>query len=125
MKTWPPGSAKALMVSGSRSTWNAYLYSDRAASLTRQLLAFSRMQVLQPRVMSLNNVVEEMGKLIPRLIGEDVELVIRTATDLGAIRADASQMEQVIMNLAVNSRDAMPTGGKLLIGTNPFQQMYC
>jgi two-component system cell cycle sensor histidine kinase/response regulator CckA len=91
--------------------------ADRAASLTRQLLAFSRMQVLQPRVMSLNNVVEEMGKLLPRLIGEDVELVLRTAPDLGAIRADASQMEQVIMNLAVNARDAMPHGGRLLIET--------
>ena len=91
--------------------------ADRAASLTRQLLAFSRMQVLQLRVMSLNNVVEEMGKLIPRLIGEDVELVLRTAANLGAIRADASQMEQVIMNLAVNARDAMPHGGRLLIET--------
>jgi two-component system cell cycle sensor histidine kinase/response regulator CckA len=91
--------------------------ADRAASLTRQLLAFSRMQVLQPRVISLNNIVVEMGKLIPRLIGEDVELVLRTAPDLGAIRADASQMEQVIMNLAVNARDAMPHGGRLLIET--------
>jgi two-component system cell cycle sensor histidine kinase/response regulator CckA len=92
--------------------------ADRAASLTRQLLAFSRMQVLQPRVISLNNVVEELGKLIPRLIGEDIELVIRTSRDLGAIRADASQMEQVIMNLAVNARDAMPDGGRLLIETS-------
>jgi two-component system, cell cycle sensor histidine kinase and response regulator CckA len=92
--------------------------ADRAASLTRQLLAFSRMQVLQPRVMNLNSVVEELGKLIPRLIGEDVELVIRTTPDLGAIRADASQMEQVIMNLAVNARDAMPDGGRLLIETS-------
>jgi PAS domain S-box-containing protein len=92
--------------------------ADRAASLTRQLLAFSRMQVLQPRVISLNTVVEEMGKLIPRLIGEDVELIIRTAPDLGAIRADASQMEQIIMNLAVNARDAMPSGGRLLIETS-------
>jgi two-component system cell cycle sensor histidine kinase/response regulator CckA len=91
--------------------------ADRAASLTRQLLAFSRMQVLQPRVINLNSVVEEMGKLIPRLIGEDVELVVRTATDLGAIRADASQMEQIIMNLAVNARDAMPNGGRLIIET--------
>ncbi len=92
--------------------------ADRAASLTRQLLAFSRMQVLQPRVMSLGTVVDEIGKLIPRLIGEDVELVIRTVSDLGAIRADASQMEQVIMNLAVNARDAMPGGGRLLIETS-------
>ncbi len=92
--------------------------ADRAASLTRQLLAFSRMQVLQPRVINLNEVVEEMGKLLPRLIGEDIELVVRTASDLGQIRADASQMEQIIMNLAVNARDAMPQGGRLVIETS-------
>jgi two-component system, cell cycle sensor histidine kinase and response regulator CckA len=92
--------------------------ADRATALTKQLLAFSRMQVLQPRVMNLNGVVEDMGKLLPRLIGEDVELAIRTGWDLGAIRADASQMEQVIMNLAVNARDAMPSGGRLIIETS-------
>jgi hypothetical protein len=92
--------------------------ADRASALTRQLLAFSRLQVLQPRVMNLNDVVHDMGRLLPRMIGEDVELVIRTSEDLGAIRADASQMEQVIMNLAVNARDAMPGGGKLLIETS-------
>jgi two-component system cell cycle sensor histidine kinase/response regulator CckA len=92
--------------------------ADRAAALTKQLLAFSRMQVLQPRVMNLNGVVEDMGKLLPRLIGEDVELGIRMAQDLGKIRADASQMEQIIMNLAVNARDAMPTGGRLIIETS-------
>jgi CheY-like chemotaxis protein len=68
--------------------------------------------------MNLNDVVEEMGRLLPRLIGEDIELVIRGSEDLGAIRADASQMEQVIMNLAVNARDAMPDGGRLLIETS-------
>lgn len=92
--------------------------ADRATALTRQLLAFSRLQVLQPHVMNLNDVVGDMGRLLPRLIGEDIELVIRTAEDLGAIRADASQMEQVIMNLAVNSRDAMPEGGRLIIETS-------
>lgn len=92
--------------------------ADRATSLTRQLLAFSRMQVLQPRVINLNTVVEDMGKLLPRLIGEDVELVLRAAHDLGTIRADASQMEQIIMNLAVNARDAMPSGGRLTIETS-------
>ena len=91
--------------------------ADRAAALTRQLLAFSRMQVLQPQVINLNSVIEEMGRLLPRIIGEDVELVIHARKDLGAIRADAGQMEQVIMNLAVNARDAMPNGGKLLIET--------
>jgi len=92
--------------------------ADRATGLTRQLLAFSRMQVLQPRSINLNSVVEEMGKLIPRLIGEDIELVIRARSDVGTIRADASQMEQIIMNLAVNARDAMPKGGKLIIETS-------
>ena len=92
--------------------------ADRASTLTRQLLAFSRLQVLQPQVINLNAVVDEMGKLLPRLIGEDIELVIRGSEDLGAIRADASQMEQVIMNLAVNARDAMPDGGRLLIETS-------
>jgi len=92
--------------------------ADRAAALTKQLLAFSRMQVLQPRVMNLNGVVDDMGKLLPRLIGEDIDLGIRTAPELGAIRADASQMEQIIMNLAVNARDAMPTGGRLIIETS-------
>src|ERR1700739_2673887 len=92
--------------------------ADRAAALTRQLLAFSRMQVLQPRAMNLNSVVEEMANLIPRLIGEDIELVVRSSADLGTIRADASQMEQVIMNLAVNSRDAMPKGGRFTIETS-------
>jgi PAS domain S-box-containing protein len=92
--------------------------ADRASTLTRQLLAFSRMQLLQPRVMNLNGVVEDMGRLLPRLIGEDIELVMRTAPNLGAIRADASQMDQVIMNLAVNARDAMPGGGRLLIETS-------
>ncbi len=92
--------------------------ADRATALTRQLLAFSRMQVLQPRAMNLNSVVEDMSKLIPRLIGEDIELVVRTSADVGTIRADASQMEQIIMNLAVNSRDAMPQGGRFTIETS-------
>ncbi len=92
--------------------------ADRATTLTRQLLAFSRLQVLQPQVINLNSVVEEMGKLLPRLIGEDIELILRPNQQVGTIRADASQMEQVIMNLAVNARDAMPGGGKLLIETS-------
>ena len=92
--------------------------ADRAVTLTRQLLAFSRMQVLQPRVMNLNEIVLEMGRLIPRLIGEDIELVLSCEETLGTIRADASQMEQIIMNLAVNARDAMPEGGRLLVETS-------
>ena len=92
--------------------------ADRATTLTRQLLAFSRMQVLQPRTINLNSIVEEMGRLIPRLIGEDVELVLHASPDLGTVRADVSQIEQIIMNLAVNARDAMPKGGKLIIETS-------
>ena len=100
--------------------------ADRASALTRQLLAFSRRQVLQPQIINVNTIVEEMGKLLPRLIGEDIELVIRTAKNLGSVRADASQMEQVIMNLAVNARDAMPNGGKLVIetGNANIEQTY-
>jgi len=91
--------------------------ADRAAALTRQLLAFSRMQVLQPKVIDLNAVVAEMGKMLPRLIGEDIELTIVTSPKLGRVKADPSQIEQVILNLAVNARDAMPQGGKLVIET--------
>ncbi len=92
--------------------------ADRAAALTRQLLAFSRMQLLQPRVIDLNVVVTEMGRLLPRLIGEDIDLAIRMAADLGRVKADQTQIEQVILNLAVNARDAMPDGGKLVIETS-------
>jgi two-component system cell cycle sensor histidine kinase/response regulator CckA len=92
--------------------------ADRAAGLTRQLLAFSRMQVMQPRVMDLNITISEMGKMLPRLIGEDIDLAILTKPHLGHVKADAGQMEQVILNLTVNARDAMPDGGKLLIETS-------
>jgi two-component system, cell cycle sensor histidine kinase and response regulator CckA len=91
---------------------------DRAASLTRQLLAFSRRQVLEPRVLDLNEIVRGMEKLLRRLIGEDIELAVSCASDLGEVRADPGQMERVIMNLAVNARDAMPRGGRLAIETS-------
>jgi PAS domain S-box-containing protein len=91
--------------------------ADRATGLTRQLLAFSRMQVMQPRVIDLNATVVEMGKILPRLIGEDIELKILTKPDLGRVKADPGQIEQVILNLSVNARDAMPNGGKLVIET--------
>jgi signal transduction histidine kinase/ActR/RegA family two-component response regulator len=91
--------------------------SERASSLTGQLLAFSRKQVLQPRVFQLNDVVQGMEKMLRRLIGEDIELSISFGCGLGHIEADPGQIEQVIMNLAVNARDAMPRGGKLTIST--------
>lgn len=89
----------------------------RAAALTRQLLAFSRKQVLQPKVIDLNAVVANMGEMLRRLIGEDVELRTVLAPTLGSTKADPGQIEQVIMNLVVNARDAMPHGGNLIIET--------
>jgi signal transduction histidine kinase len=91
---------------------------QRAASLTRRLLAFSRKQVLSPRVINLNAVVRDVERLLRRVIGEDVELVTTLEPSLWNVKADPAQVEQVIMNLAVNARDAMPRGGRLTIGTN-------
>jgi two-component system cell cycle sensor histidine kinase/response regulator CckA len=91
--------------------------AQRAASLTRQLLAFSRQQPLERRVISLNAIVTDMQKMLHRLIGEDIELKTVLASDLGDIKADQTQIEQVIMNLVVNARDAMPNGGKVTFET--------
>ena len=92
--------------------------AGRAASLTRQLLAFSRMQVLQPKVLDLNAVLADIGRMLPRLIPENIELTILPCDSLGRVKADQSQMEQVILNLALNARDAMPQGGKLTVETS-------
>lgn len=92
--------------------------AERAASLTRQLLAFSRNQVLQPQILNLNGLVGNLDNFLRRLIGEDIDLRTRLAPDLWLVSADAGQIEQVVMNLAVNSRDAMPSGGKLTIETS-------
>ncbi len=92
--------------------------ADRATGLTRQLLAFSRKQMLAPRVLDLNAIVTENLRMLTRVIGEDVDLVMVPGEELGAVRADPGQIEQVIMNLAVNARDSMPKGGKLTIETS-------
>ncbi len=91
--------------------------AGRAGALTRQLLAFSRKQVLQLEVLDLNSVLKNMGEMLPRLIGEDIDLRMVRGQDLGHVKLDPVQIEQVIMNLVVNSRDAMPNGGKLTIET--------
>jgi signal transduction histidine kinase len=91
--------------------------SDRAASLTRQLLAFSRMQVLQPKVLDINELIVEMGKLLRRLVREDIEFGLQLGNSVGRVKADPGQLEQVFLNLAVNAGDAMISGGKLTIGT--------
>jgi signal transduction histidine kinase len=92
--------------------------ADRAATLTRQMLAFSRKQALQPKVLNLNVVVEDIEKLLKRLLPEDIQVVFRAEESLGRVKADASQLEQVLLNLTVNARDAMPRGGRLTIETH-------
>lgn len=99
---------------------------ESAAGLTQQLLAFSRQQVIQPSVMNVNQIVTEASKFLRRLIGEDIELVTRLAGDLGYVLADPGQIQQIVMNLVVNSRDAMPQGGTLVIETDNvvFDETY-
>jgi two-component system cell cycle sensor histidine kinase/response regulator CckA len=93
--------------------------AERAAGLTRQLLAFARQQVIEPKVIHINDLILNLDKLLRRLIGEDIELVTLPAPNLGQVKVDPGQIEQVLVNLAVNARDAMPEGGKLTIETAP------
>lgn len=97
---------------------------DRASGLTRQLLAFSRKQILQPKILDLNEVVTDMEKLVRRLIGEDIDLLTLTSPGLGKVKADPGQIEQVLLNLIVNARDAMPQGGKVTIETSNVVQSH-
>jgi two-component system cell cycle sensor histidine kinase/response regulator CckA len=99
---------------------------QRAVSLTRQLLAFSRQQILSPAVIDLNSLVAGMEKMLPRLIGEDIVVTTRLNHQIGRVKADHGQIEQVVMNLAVNARDAMPQGGELRIETSntEFDEAY-
>ena len=100
--------------------------AERAAGLTRQLLAFSRKQVLQPQFLELNAVVSDLDKMLQRVVGEDVEIQVRAAEKLGTVRADPTQVQQIVMNLVVNARDAMPRGGQLTIETAnaEFDEQY-
>jgi two-component system cell cycle sensor histidine kinase/response regulator CckA len=100
-----------------RNAEQIQMAAQRASSLTRQLLAFSRKQMLAPKILNVHSVVADMEKILRRLIGEDVQLETSSVADLGLVKADRSQIEQVILNLAVNARDAMPQGGRLTIET--------
>ena len=108
---FPPGSRLA------DSTGQIKSAAERAAGITRQLLAFSRKQVLSPRIINLNDIMMNLDSLLRRLIGEDIEVLTVPESDLGSVKADPGQIEQVIMNLALNARDAMPNGGKLTLET--------
>src|ERR1043166_5767576 len=91
--------------------------ADRASALTNQLLAFSRSQILQPKLLNLNDCIRTITNMLHRLIGEDIQLIPKLAPDLGLVKADPGQIDQILMNLAVNARDAMPHGGKIIVET--------
>jgi two-component system, cell cycle sensor histidine kinase and response regulator CckA len=111
----PPGRADQPLSQGGEMILKA---AEKAAALTQQLLAFSRKQVLHPRVIDLNALLTEMQKLLHRTLGERIELRLQAEASLGRVRADATQLEQVIVNLAINARDAMPRGGVLTLATH-------
>lgn len=111
MQTLPPNHPANKDIQGIHNT------TDRAAYLTRQLLAFARRQVFEPKTLNLNDLIRNVEKMLRRLINEDIELVTLLAPDVGLVKADPHQLEQVLINLVVNARDAMPEGGKLTIET--------
>ncbi len=113
-----PGSAADRQSPARQNVEQIQQAAERAAGLTRQLLAFSRMQVLQPRVLDLNEVVAGMIQMVSRVIGANIELAFLPGANLGRVKADPSQIEQVALNLVVNARDAMPDGGRLTIETS-------
>ena len=92
--------------------------AESAANLTRQLLAFSRRQIIEPKVINLNHLIIDTGTMLQRLIGEDVQLTVEQGAEMALVKVDRTQLEQVLINLVVNARDAMPNGGKLTIGTS-------
>src|SRR5262249_23741667 len=91
--------------------------AEHAAALTRQLLAFGRRQILQPRNLELNDLIREVERMLRRLLAENIEIELRLMPNLGTVRADPNQLSQVLVNRAVNARDAMPNGGRLLVET--------
>ncbi len=95
--------------------------TERASNLTRQLLAFSRRQILEPKVLNLNQLIQDLNKMLYRVLGEDIELIYHLSPDLGKVKIDPGQIEQVILNLAINAREAMPSGGKLTIETSNIE----
>jgi two-component system, cell cycle sensor histidine kinase and response regulator CckA len=101
--------------------------AERAGALTRQLLAFSRQQVVFPEILNLNDVVSNVSKMLTRAIGEDITLTFKPSVPLGFIKSDLGQIEQVLMNLVVNARDAMPNGGQILVETHEVKldESYC
>jgi signal transduction histidine kinase len=111
LQTLPPDDPVRSDIEGIQKT------AERATNLTRQLLAFARKQIIHPTVLNLNDLILNVDKMLRRLIGEDIELVTLPAPELGQVKADPGQLEQVLLNLAVNARDAMPKGGKLTIET--------